>query len=311
MSCCSSLQVHGNTGVNTSDLILKDLQMVVFMPKYNANRELNKIDVSNSGTLGELLRTLTSASTPADRRLYPFPLSENVTQEKSERQMQVAPSLREYRLQDGVRSIAFDLMDLNSSFRLLGELQKFGCKDWVYFQVDNCGNFWGGKLVGTDLFGIPVMQSTFDPQNVRPVQGSSVNAIRVMFKEAFGFNDAGMMAITAETLGYSATELEGVITVNATVGDITSTSVVVNLWTASSNAVNPQVPFTGLVAGDFSLAEISPTPASVTVATAVESVSLPGQYTITFASQTEDDLISGTAVRGGFEVLPFEFTIPA
>lgn len=310
MSCCTSTQVFGNTGVSASELIIKDLQMVVFMPKYDSNRVLNKIEVDNPATLGATLRTLTSATTTADKRLYPFQLAENVTQEKSERQMQAAPSLREYKLQDGVRSIAFDLLDTNSSFRLLGELQKFGCKDWVYFYVDNCGNFWGGKLDGIELHGIPVMKNTFDPQNVRPVQGTSVNAIRVMFKEAFGFNDSGMMAITAETLGYSATELEGIVTVNATVGAITTTSVIVDLWMVSNDATAPQTPFTGLGSGYFSLAELEPTPASITVATAVESLVTPGKYTLTFASQTSADILEGTATRGGFEVKPFRFVIP-
>lgn len=310
MSCCTSTQVFGNTGVSASELIIKDLQMVVFMPKYDSNRVLNKIDVSNPATLGATLRTLTSATTSADKRLYPFPLAENVTQEKSERQMQAAPSLREYKLQDGVRSIAFDLLDTNSSFRLLGELQKFGCKDWVYFYVDNCGNFWAGSLVDDELYGIPVMKNTFDPQNVRPVQGTSVNAIRVMYKEAFGFNDSGMMAITAETLGYSATELEGIVTVNATVGAITTTSVIVDLWTVSNDATAPQTPFTGLLAVDFSLNELDPTPGVIAVATAVESLVTPGRYTLTFASQTSADILEGTATRGGFEVKPFRFVIP-
>ena len=309
MSCCTSTQVFGNTGVSASESIIKDLQMVVFMPKYDSNRVLNKISVSNPATLGATLRMLTSATTSADKRLYPFPLAENVTQEKSERQMQAAPSLREYKLQDGVRSMAFDLLDTDSSFRMLGELQKFGCKDWVYFYVDNCGNFWGGSLVGTDLFGVPVMKNTFDPQNVRPVQGTSVNAIRVMYKEAFGFNDSGMMAITAETLGYSATELEGIVTVNAKIDTVTTTSVIVDLWTASNDATAPQTPFTGLIAGDFSLAELEPTPASITVATVIESLVTPGKYTLTFATQTSGDILEGTAVRGGFEVKPFRFEI--
>ena len=312
MSCCSVSSQYGNTGLMPSELIMKAGQKIFFMPKYNADGELNSIDVSDPDAVGALLQKLTDATTPMSKRLYPFPLMENFTQEKSETVFQTMPSTRKYKVQDGIRSLVFDLADKGSSFRLLAELKKFGCKELVYFIADTCGTLWGGSIDTENalLYGIPMSSSSFDVQFVAPTD-TTVAMTRVMFDMEYGFNESQIKGITSATLGYSALDLNGIVTVSATVGTITATSVVVDLWTASNDAVNPQTPFTGLLAADFSLAEIEPTPASVTVATAVESGTIPGRYTLTFASQTAGDILEGTAGRGGYEVSPFRFEIPA
>ena len=310
MSCCSVSSQYGNTGLMPSELIMKAGQKIFFMPKYNVAGELNAIDVSDPDAVGALLQTLTSATTPMDERLYPFPLMENFTQEKSETVFQTMPSTRKYKVQDGIRSLIFDLADKGSSFRLLAELKKFGCKELVYFIADTCGTLWGGKLVGESFYGIPMSSSSFDVQFVAPTD-TTVAMTRVMFDMEYGFNESQIKGITSATLGYSALDLNGIVTVTVLEWNGTSSSLVINLASESNDATKPKTPFTGLVPADFLLAEIEPTPAPVTVATAVESATVPGRYTLTFASQTAGDILEVTAVRGGYEVSPFRFEIPA
>lgn len=305
---CDCENTNGNTGVANCELIMAAPYAVVFQRKTNNAGVSNGIDLSNPTTLGATLKAMTSATTPADERLYVLPVAENVTQEKTATAFDTPPSNRKYRVQDGVRTIMLELMGDNSSFRLLGNIESFECGEYAYFMIDVNGVFWGGSKVGTKLIGIPVASDSMDVNHVRATD-TTVGRIQVQFDIEYGFDDSGIKGITPSVLGYRATELRGIISIyGETVGAPTATSVVVSLYQNTDNAVEYKKRFTGLLATDFVLKELSPTPSTITVATAVESY--PGQYTLTYASQTASDILEVTATRGGFEVVPLRFTIP-
>lgn len=307
---CTCESAFGNTGVSNCELIKNATYSVILQAKYKADGTLNYIDTSNPATIGATVLALTTAVTPALERLYPLPVAENVTMEQTETGYETAPSNRKYKTQDGVRTNVFQFLGVNSSFRFLGELDKFGCKEMVYFIVDSEGSLFGQSNEAGKLYGVPVASNTFDTMLMH-ASDTTVQKIQLQFDTQFGFNDSMWKGITANDLGYNAQDLRGLITVNGAVfGTPTATEVVVDLFRSTNSAVTPTVPFVGLVLADWTLTEVSPTAGAIVVATAVESTTIAGRYTITFASQTSDDVLEVSATRGGFEVLPVRFVIP-
>lgn len=307
-NCVCGTSALGNTGVERCEITVGAMLKPMLMPKYNELGQLNFIDVSNPTTVGATIQTLTSATTHPMRRLYPLMVAENVTREKTETIYETAPSNRKYKAQEGVRTTVSQFFE--ASFRWLGELQKFGCTELVYFFADVEGKLVGQSTEDGKLYGIPVAKNTFDTMLMYATD-TTVQKVQLQFDDKYGFNDANIRVLTPTDLGYDADELSGIITVyGEVVGTPTLTGAVVKLYTKNSNALSPKVPFKGLLVADFDLNEIDPTPGAVTIATAPESLVNDGQYTLTFASQTSGDTLELTATRNGFEVLPITIEIP-
>jgi hypothetical protein len=309
MEGCTCTDALGNTGVDKCEIIMQATQTVILMSKYKEDGSLNFIDVSTPATLGATIKTLTQAVTDPMSRLYPLPVAENVTMEKTETTYETAPSNRRYKAQDGIRTNVFNFMGENSSFRFLKELKKFGCGELVFFIIDNAGGIFGQSTVAGKLYGVPVARNTFDAM-LSFATDTTVQKIALQFDTEYGFNDANWRGISAKDLGYSATVLRGIISVNAVVGAITTTTVVVNLSTATNSALNPTDPFVGLQLSDWSLRELDPTVGVIVIATAVESLVNDGEYTLTYPAATSGDVLEGKATRNGYEVIAFKFVIP-
>lgn len=306
---CTCDDAYGNTGSTGCELIAGSAYSVILQPMYNEDGERNFIDLSTPATIGTLLRTMTSAATSPMSRLYPLPVAENVTQEKTATQFVTAPSNRKYRAQEGVRTILLQFMGENSSFRFLGELQKFGCSALQYFIVDSNGNIVGASTEEDKLFGIPVASSSYDLM-LQFALDATVQTITMQFDVEYGFDDATLKILTVSTIGYPATTLRGIVTATGTViGTPTTTTAVVQISYATNNAVGQTKGLTGLVSADFDLNELEPTPGVIAV-TASESLVTPGLYTLTYATQTSGDILEGTATRANFEVIPFIIEIP-
>lgn len=309
MALCTCEDAFGNTGIAPCELIAGSAFSVILQPMNNEDGERNFIDVSTPATLGATIKTLISASTNPFERLYPLPVAENVTQEKTATQFETAPSNRKYRVQEGVRTILLQFLGENSSTRFLGELNKFGCSDLQYYLVDSNGNIWGSSTVDGELYGIPLSASSFDAMLMMATDTTSPR-IELRFDVEYGFDDSTLRAITASVLGYSATTLRGLISVTGVVvGNPTTTTAVVQLSYKTNSATTPNKGFTGLVTADFDLVELEPTPGTISV-TASEDGVTNGLYTLTYATQTSGDILSLTATRAGYEVLPVPIEIP-
>lgn len=301
---CTCESAFGNTGVTNCELIKKATYTIMFQSKYNENGSLNFIDTTDLDTVA----TATGASVHPLSRLYPMPVAENVTMDKTETVYETAPSNRRYEAQDGVRTNIFQFLGTNSSFRFLGELNKFGCKDLVYYIIDVNGTIWGTSTVDGKLYGVGVAKSTFDTMLMHATD-TTVQKIQLQFDTEYGFDDSSWRGITAESLGYSATELQGLLSLTATVSSISTTGATVRVTYATNNAVTPNVGLTGLVAGDFPVKNLTDN-SIITVATATESLVNPGTYVLTWSAQTSADVCTVEASKGRYELRPTRFVIP-
>lgn len=309
MILCDCTTAFGNTGLSPCEQIAKATVTWILMSKYNAEGELNFIDVSNPATLGATVRALTTAATDPLSRLYPLPVAENVTAEKTATIFETAPSNRKYRVQEGVRTFLGQFMGDNSSVRFLGELNKFGCDELVFFNVDTDGSIWGSTQEEGKLYGVDLSSSSFDTMLMFATD-TTTQKIQLQFDVAYGFDDSTWKSITAANLGYSALALRGLVSANMVAGTITTTSTVVSISYATNSAVNQTKPITGLLPADFTVNELDPTPGAVVVLTAPESLVTPGTYTVTWAAQTSADILEISAARGSFEIFPVQVTIP-
>lgn len=301
---CTCESAFGNTGVTNCELIKKATYTIMFQSKYDKDGNLNFINTTNLDTVA----TATGASVHPLSRLYPLPVAENVTMDKTETVYETAPSNRRYEAQDGVRTNIFQFLGTNSSFRFLGELNKFGCKDLVYYIIDVNGTIWGTSTEDGKLYGVGVAKSTFDTMLMHATD-TTVQKIQLQFDTEYGFDDSSWRGITAESLGYSATELQGLLSLTATVSSISTTGATVRVTYATNNAVTPNVGLTGLIASDFDVQNLTDS-AVITVATATESLVNPGTYALTWVAQTSADVCTVEASKGRYELRATRFVIP-
>lgn len=301
---CTCESAFGNTGVTNCELIKKATYTIMFQSKYDENGALNFIDTTDLDTV----QTATGSTVHPLSRLYPLPVAENVTMDKTETVYETAPSNRRYEAQDGVRTNIFQFLGTNSSFRFLGELNKFGCKDLVYYIIDVNGTIWGASAEDGKLYGVGVAKSTFDTMLMHATD-TTVQKIQLQFDTEYGFDDSSWRGITAEALGYSATELQGLLSLTATVSSISTTGATVRVTYATNNAVTPNVGLTGLVAGDFAVQNLTDS-TLVTVATATESLVNQGTYVLTWVAQTSADVCTVQASKGRYELRATRFVIP-
>jgi hypothetical protein len=251
------------------------------MPKYAVDGSENVIDLT-SATLGQDIKDLCNAVTVPQSRLYPLPFAENFQITKSETIYETGPSGNKYKIKDGIRSYAFELVDKNASVRLLENLTKFGCSDMVYFVVDIEGKIEGWKSAGTstDLHGFPMSNSTWNAI-LTYATDTTVQKLMVSFDQSQYFNDGSIYYLTPNDLGYSATELKGLVSATATVGTITATGVTATIKKGSTDAVSTGVAIVGLLIGNFQI--INQTTGLPITITAVNETSA-GVYAISYAT---------------------------
>ena len=297
--CTCAGTSYGNTGVDGCGTIGKTPYNIIIMPKYSALGVENVIDLV-SPTIGADLKTKCLAVTPATSRLFPLPFAENFQITKSETIYETGPSGNKYKIKDGIRSYAFELVDKNASVRLLENLKKFGCSEMVYFVVDIEGKIEGWKSSGTstDLHGFPMSTSTWNAI-LTYATDTTVQKLMVSFDQSQYFNDGSIYYLTPNDLGYSATDLKGLVSATATVGTITTTGAVATIKKGSTDAVSTGVPIVGLLQTNFALYNIT-TSTAVTI-TAVNETSA-GVYAISYVAIAGANSFRLTATAIGYDI---------
>ena len=306
--CTCAGTSYGNTGVDGCATIGKTPYNIIVMPKYAVDGSENVIDLT-SVTLGQDIKDLWNAVTVPQSRLYPLPFAENFQITKSETIYETGPSGNKYKIKDGIRSYAFELVDKNASVRLLENLTKFGCSDMVYFVVDIEGKIEGWKSSGTstDLHGFPMSNSTWNAI-LTYATDTTVQKLMVSFDQSQYFNDGSIYYLTPNDLGYSATELKGLVSATATVGSITTTGAVATIKKGSTDAVSTGVPIVGLLQTNFALYNIT-TSTAVTI-TAVNETSA-GVYAISYVAITGANSFRLTATAIGYDIPVVVYADPA
>jgi hypothetical protein len=241
--------------------------------------------------------------------MFPLPFAENFQITKSETVYETGPSGNKYKIKDGIRSFAFDLVDKNGSVRMLSQLKKFGCSDLVYFIVDIEGKIEGWKASQDEevMHGFPMSNSTWNAI-LNYATDTTVQKIMVSFDQSQYFNDGQIYYLTPTDLGFSGTELKGLLSAAMTIGTITTTSVIVTVKKSNTNAVGTGTPIVGLLSNQFSIVNAT-TSAAVNITSATETA--PGVYTLTYAAVVGTHTFKMNLSATGYDIPQITYVDPS
>ena len=180
------------------------------------------------------------------------------------------------------------------------------CQDFGVFSIDVDGRI-KGMFVNSELRPTRVENGTVNAIYMEPTADTQ-QKVMLGFTVNLTENDGNLSFIEKSHLGADMLDVKGLIDVSA--GDatgITTTMFTSKLTFCYGEAFN-NMKFKGAVLADFVLAQISPTPAAVTILTVTESPD--GTYKFTFAAETTGDVLKLTLTKSGFEMEPLLITIP-
>ncbi len=300
----------GATG--SSDCIIKffTTSNFILMPTYKADGTKNFIDLSDTdpATLGATIQTLTQVATSQDERLYPLPFAENITREKTDRLTETAASGNIYNVQDGLRQNHMEFFGDNAAFSFARELQKFNCTKLSYFSVDVNGTLEGylDESDPTKFYPFPIMDNTFY-QMYMYATDTTIQKLALDFNLKRNFDETKTYYLTADDLGYPATDLVGLKPANVVVSNITTTGCTAKV-TESTNSALGGDPIEGLLLAGFTLNNIT-AGGTVTITGVTEGAA--GVYAITYAAVAGANTFELVVSATGYDVAPAEYQDPA
>ncbi|QDP50832.1 MAG: hypothetical protein Unbinned2903contig1001_22 [Prokaryotic dsDNA virus sp.] len=292
-----------NTGRPNCVPIQSVVSSLIVVPLYANDGTQNGITLNSLPTWNDLVN-----EADASKRWFPLPAFENVELPKADSQFEEANSGRMAYLRQGKRSFSGELWAEDSTPTFLGKLAASRCVDFGIFIVDVNGALIGSK--SSDdlyLYPIPVDNASWDPKFMFATD-STVQKIMLGFDFDRLFQEQTMYMINADE-AIDFTTLKGLVDVTI-FGQTAASTSAIDLKTKFDygTAVNPLV-FSGATStSDWDLYNVS-AGAAVPVLTVTESVSVPGQYALTFAAQTAADVIKISVARDGF-IGDAEVTLP-
>ncbi len=293
MKACECNESLGNTGVPGCQPLFKVTKKEIFVPTFDSTGARNSIDLTATFDQAFLDGKLNEAD--ASKRWYPTPIIENVVSERAESAFDEAPSGNKDFLKSGTRSESYEIRNQSGAYK--GQLDKARCFQVSKYVIDVDGSIRGMIDPNTTgfLFPIQIDNNSFDV-NFNFQTDTTIGKLVVSYDYAQTEDDANLRMIAGSDITANLLSASGLLDINSTVTSITTTGFTVKLETIYGSASNLIVD-QGLVIGDFSLAELSPTPGAVTLLTMTESPN--GTYAFTFAAQTSGDVLELTPSKSG------------
>lgn len=298
--CSCETPAFGNLGRPNCVIEQKTMAFPIVVPRFKADGTRNTIDLS-SPTLGDDIKALISASTPADARMYPFPRVEGATWERTDTVYETAPSNRKFKIAGvgGVYSLSFEFWGKDAVYQIMREVQKFGCSELDFYYVDVAGNLWGIKDNANDtlLRGYEMSTETFD-SFVQFATDTTVQKGMVSWDIENTEVIENSYAVLVDELGYKASSLLPNQGAMQTLSSISATEIEAKVYTGFGSAGNRDE-VEGLLLANFTL--YNETSAAPVVASGVVESSA-GVYTITIPVQTTADVIRVEVLAAGYDV---------
>jgi hypothetical protein len=299
MEACDCNASLANTGVDCTP-ILEIADKLIAVPLKDSTGARNSIDLTQ--TLNAAFWTGKVNDTDPTQRWYPLPSMKNANDERAESIKETFEDNSTAFIQQGVRAFSAVVVDDGTQI-LQGKLETFRCQDFGFYVVDINGNLIGSLGNGQDgcepsyLYPIAVDRGSFDPRFMKKTNNSA-QKVMLSFNWKMTEQDKNLRMITATEAGYDLSSLTGLRDVCAVISDIDNTEFTVDLRVTGFGTLLNPVRVEGLVAGDFTLYNVTDA-ASVSVSTATETSD--GIYTITFASQTNGDVLRLTPTLSGYD----------
>lgn len=276
MDVCSCDVVLGNTGegrCRKAYLVTKYLLIAALITSAGTDKNY---DVSAGEPTKATITADINAVDPRDR-IFPIGELEDINDERADSIFQEFESGKSFFVRKGFRNFVAFWPGVEPLMQ--GKIDKAKCQDVGAFLVDAGGNFifsarQSDGIVNT-AFPIKIASGTFDAKFVWAGE-QTVQGLMIKFQWDQSEADSYIRQVGASDLDWGPTDLRGLI-------DVTSVN------TAPANSTEVEITFTddygdavtGLVAGDFAIANIT-TPGPVAIDTVTETSD--GVYTIDYTS---------------------------
>jgi hypothetical protein len=251
----------------------------------------NGLDMTST-TLGQDYLDLLNNPDPS-KRGYPYLSLVNVTHEEADATFQTFDNGTRTKTRDGIKTIKYEVSGVTNQFY---KKTSEACVDFGLYAIDACGNL-KGQLEGTDLYPRPVNRGSFNSTFIDAIADAETS---VMFEMDYGFttNDGDQWMVSQSDFISVVDPLQGLGMIDVQFSNIVVDSATQITFNASFcyGYANAKTPWTGAGQTDFSLTNLT-TPAVIAVATAVESLTVPGEYVATFLAQTTSDEVELDAFR--------------
>jgi len=285
-NCDCSAVVFGNTGENPCKQIQDVARHIGLTFTKDASGASKVYDIATQLAAFTGMKALIDNPAPAER-VYWLTELENVTNLREDSVFQTFNSGRQAKVRDGFKN--FVGMLVAAPYEMLGEIKALSCKALSALVMDKSDNLIGYKGgTSADLKPIRINTSSFDAVYVEPTE-TEAGGIMIKFQWALSQTDENLRVVKAGALDYTSEELYGLLTVNGASSSLTTTGVTLNLSTVYGE------PVSGLLIGDFALAELSPTPGAGTITSVTETAN--GVYDIVWTAETTGDVLALTITK--------------
>jgi hypothetical protein len=287
-NCSCDVITLGNTGKpDCSKIADVAAYLMLDMAKDSAGlpKERDCADLLALATVEPLL----NAVLPLDR-IYPLGKFENVEHNREDDVFWTANSGKQAFVREGFKTFAGML--INAPRELVGLLNSNACKNFGMYILDDSNQFIAKKgstnakcrpiLIDNDTFRAKYVEATNDAPAM----------IMLSFQWKSTEKDQDVKVLSG--VDYTGEDLYGLLNVDAVYSGITTSEFTATITTSDyGDAVE------GLLPGDFTLEEVSPTPGSIIILGATETSA--GVYTISYAAETSGDVLRLSASKDRFD----------
>jgi hypothetical protein len=295
-NCCTLQNSRGDLCPSIMDIAKR----LIIVPEVDGSGAQNKFASEAAVTKSALQAKFDAAD--KDDRFFPLSIIENVEDLRAEPTFFEFNSGRKAKVKEGTRTFVAYIPFQGPEY--LGKLEEWGCSKFGVYIVDKAGNFIYATDSSTKTEVLPILvdHESFSAELMKKTDGEPI-----MIKLTFDFRetekDSLLRAIDKDSLdfdGLSSTDVYGLWDITHAVTSITTTGFV-----STITSVDYGFAIEGLVPGDFSLYNDTDS-ASVTITSATESATVPGEYTFVIPAQTSADSMTLSMTKAGYDDAPLE-----
>lgn len=298
----------GGSNTGQSCVPIMRVQKKIFLvPTFDSTGAANEIDLTQ--TLNEAYFVARVNDTDASQRWYPLPEMKNIVDERGDSLYQTFEDGSKVFISQGTRSFNGLIVGADAAPQMVGKITSHRGVGMSVFIVDKEKNLIG--KVGssaTKLAPIELEADSIDAIFVKTID-TAIQAIKVSFDIHMNEDDADLRMIQSTEMSYDISRLRGLIDVDSTIDNESTTGFEVTLTTDGGTPITP-VLCKGLVIGDFALYNVTDS-SSITITSVTESPA--GVYTFVIPTQTSADVLRLTPTKNGYDftdVIANTITIP-
>jgi hypothetical protein len=216
---------------------------------------------------------------------------------------------------DGTDAFAGSMVGSLATNILFGEFSKLECEEISAYIITEDGALQGVEYSNdfTKFYPIRIQNGSLGFKFMKGnVNTPNVQQIDITFNWARIEDAKDIRVIKESEMTDPVFGLKGLVSVNGAVSAISTTSFRVQMTSNFGSGIT-NTAVEGLVTGDLTLTELTPTPGAVASVVVAESATVPGFYVVTFTAETTGDVLQQLWAKDGFEftnVTAVTVTIP-